>query len=375
MSFSYLFEKSIPVSIDSLNSQLLIFNKSMSQRSAVDALLEMQGRQTRSGGSLRPGRPEGDESLAAFGGAAAFPVNRIASTIETDDKHAILWGLTQPPRVRSQNSDSILYLVDSASRISGTPFDFYVKCGAPISALTVEITRCQLPKLPNVTQFNNAFTIVSEVGTISAIIPIGFYNPVSLVNALKLAIDVAFNGLDTVTVTYHTTNKTISITSNNNAKWYFLSTSTFISRGNYLAGFTGLSTGVPGVVGMITQYSGILGMCYTRYVRIRSNIMTRFAKESSRSSANINNIVACISLANYYNPSDYDQSGAFSGAIITDFSTDSSSVNNLASKTQLNEIDFRIEDEYGTSLQDVLYLGAPYPQPVFNALMWLYIVV
>lgn len=315
------------------------------------------------------------EVPVTLGGAEAFPVKTLQSLEEVNYKHSILWGITQPPRVRSQDADAILYLADSASRISGTPFDFYIKCGAPLSALTCEITRCQLPKLPNVTQFNNSFRIVSTLGNFVGSIPVGFYNPVSLVNALKVAIDVAYGGLDTVTVFYNTTNKTISITSNNAAPWYFDSLYNFIYRGNYLTGFSGLSTGLPAVVGAVTQYSGILGMCYTRYVRIRSNVLTRFAKESSRSSANINNIVACISLANYYNPSDYDQSGAFSGAIITDFSTDSSSVNNLAAKVQLNEIDFRIEDEYGTSLQDVLYLGAPYPQSTFGALLWLYIVV
>lgn len=317
-----------------------------------------------------------EEALNAFGGAAAFPVNRIASPQETDDAHALRWGLIQPPRVRAQTPDTILYLVDSSQRISGTPFDFYIQCGAPLSAITAEITRCQLPKIPNITQFNNTFTVVSTVGTAAVTLPIGFYNPISLVNALKVALDTAFTGLDTFTVTYNTTNKTISITSDGGNKWYFLNTSPFIVRGSSLAGFVGLAAGGdPVVVGAVTQYSDILGMCYTRYVRIRSNVLTRFAKENARSSSGITNIMACISVANYYNPTDYDQSGAFSGAIIVDSSAESSSRVNLASKTQLNEVDFRIEDEYGSSLQDVLNLGSPYPAPTFAALIWMEIVV
>lgn len=310
----------------------------------------------------------------ALGGAGIFSVNRTPSVNEVDENRAVQWGLTQPPRVRVQNSDSILYLVDSASRISGNPFNFYVRCGAPISALTAEITRCQLPKLPNITRFNNIFTVVSTVGTKTGVLPVGFYNPLTLVNAIKVSMDYVFNGIDTFTVAYNTSNKTISIESDGNHKWFFTYDCDFIRRGQNLCGFIG-NSGDPAVVGSVFNYSGILGMCYTRYVRIRSNILTRFAKESSRSSANVNNIVSCISLANYYTPTDYDQSGAFSGAIITDFSTDSSSINNIAARTQLNEIDFLIEDEYGTCLQDVLNLGLPYPEPNFNCLIWMYIVV
>ena len=316
------------------------------------------------------------ENLAAYGGAAAFPVSYTQSSAEADHEHAILWGIEKPPRFRSMDNDSILYLIDSSQRISGTPLDFVAQCGMPISGLTVEITRVQLPKLPNVTQFNNTATIVSTVGTFSINIPIGFYNPISLVNAIKTAFDAAFVTLDTFTVLYNTTNKTISIASNNALPWYFVDTSPFIVRGANLTGFQGAPAGSdPTVVGDITNYSGILGMCYTRYVRIRSRILCRFARESSRASAQITNVVACVSLANYYNPTDYDLSGAFSGAIITDHSTDSSSICNLAAKTQLNEVDIRIEDEFGTSLQDVLYLGDPYPQPSFNAVLWLYVSV
>lgn len=321
-------------------------------------------------------RNEENSQTIPGGGQELFPVSSIQPFEAVQTSHSYSWGLSKPPRFRSQGADSILYLVDSAYRQSGTPFDFMVQCGKSLSALTVEITKAQIPKLPNVNRFNNTFTIVSETGTYSVTLTPGFYNPTSLVNELKQKIDTAMGVDDSVTVLYNTANKTISIASNGGNKWFFVDVSPFILRGNSLTGFNGLSAALdPAVVGAITQYSDILGMIYSRYVRVRSSVLTQFAMETCRSSAGINNILACISLANFYNPTDYDQSGAFGGAIITDTTAESSAVTNVAARVQINFIDIRIEDEYGTTLQDVLWLGDPYPQPTFGALLWLRFVV
>lgn len=292
------------------------------------------------------------------------------------DESQLVQGKVKPMRVRSTPCDRILYLCDSNQRISGNAFDFTVRSYRPMNPQSVYISRCQLPKIPNINPLNNVVTFYTNADSLvpkSFTIPPAYYNQVSLVNALKLGFDTAAGGLDTYTVAFASNNKTVSITSISGIKFYISNDCTFSLRGINVCHFDGYPAGSdPNVVGSLAVYSSIIGLCYSRYVVIRSNRLTESCVEVPRSSSGKINICAMVSIAEHFNASDYDASGSFTGSIITDQTIESSAVLNLASHFKpLDAIDIVVEDEYGFSLADSFNLGSPYSSNSLSCLIWL----
>ncbi len=291
----------------------------------------------------------------------------------SQDELELVDGSVRPARVRTTPCDRILFLCDSNQRISGTPFSFSVTSYRPIYPQTCFISRFLIPKIPNINQNNNTVTIVSTLGTFTGSIPVGYYNQVSLVNALKLCLDTAAGGLDTYTVTYNSNNKTISVTSVGAANFFFSNQCTFILYGKNVCNFNSYApSSNPAVVGATVQYSSILGLVYTRYVTVRSNRLCADAVDLPRSSSGRVNTVAMISVAQHFDPDDYDPSGVFTGSILVDKSYDDSAVLRIANqKKDFSTVDFILEDEFGFTLDLALNLGAGYATNNLGCLIWL----
>ena len=289
------------------------------------------------------------------------------------DEIDLVDGSVRPTRVRTTPCDSILFMCDSNQRISGSPFNFTVTSYRPVYGQSAYISRIAIPKIPNINANNNVLTFVSTVGTFSGTIPIGYYNQVSLVNALKLCMDTAAGGLDTYTVTYNTNNKTISVTSVGGNNFFFSSSCSFIQYGINVCNFSSNPlTSNPAIVGALVQNSAILGLIYTRYITIRSARLCANPVDVPRSSSGRVNVVAMVSVAQHFNPQDFDPSGVFTGSILTDETFKDSAVLKIANqKKDLSSIDFLFEDEFGFVLDTSLDLGVGYQVNQLGCLLWL----
>lgn len=295
---------------------------------------------------------------------------------QSGEESLLVQGRLKPIRVRSTPCDRILFLCDSHQRISGTPFDFVVSSYKPLTPQSCYVSKVQLPKIPNINALNNTVVFYTELDPLnpkSFTIPIGYYNQVSLINALKLGFDTAATGVDTYAIAFASNNKTVSIESNNAAKFYISNDCPFSVRGINVCHFDGYSAGSdPAIVGSSKIYSSIVGLCYTRYVTIRSNRLCQNAVATPMSSSGRTNIVALVSVAEYFNPSDFDASGAFTGSILADSTIDSSAVLNLAfNRCDFDACDFQLEDEFGYNLSSSFSLGSSYSSNSLNSLIWL----
>lgn len=283
-------------------------------------------------------------------------------------------GKLRPSRVRALANDTITVIIDSKERLSGTDYNFTVSVQKPILApLNVQLTQASIPKIPNINPMDNQITVVSTVGTYSFTIPPGYYNQNSLVNALTVGLDTAFDGADSFVVSFNTLNRTISIQSNGGHPWFFSNLSSFIIYGSNVANFSSLSPDSdPATLGAVTQYSGPAGLIYSRYVAIRSNKLTAYAYEVPRSSLGIVNAIAVVSMVNLYDNSDFSVTNVYQGNIVLDVTIPTASILNTAqSGNALTNMDFQLVDEYGIELTRSLTLGSPYNAPELGAILWL----
>lgn len=299
------------------------------------------------------------------------------------ENQAIFKGLVKPVRVRTQPCDSNIYIVDSKDRTSGDSFDFTVDAGVPLTALDITITQVCIPKIPNVNLVNNAFSIWTQnIGAgntgphlITGTLPPGFYNQTTLQTQLKIALDAAATAgsiTDTYTVNYSSLNKTLSVTSNSGNLWFWDSSSTFIRYGKYLTGFIGYPSSSNILsVGKITDYTGIIGLMYSRYVKIKSNRLIANAKERSRASFQQTNIIATIPLINQMTENDFSVSNVFNGASILDQAVHSCHLNIAYFNKDLGPVDFQIVDEYDFPLGNSMNYGSPYDNNAFDVLIWM----
>lgn len=295
------------------------------------------------------------------------------SHIHSPDELELVDGTVRPARVRSTEVDRILFLADSKQRISGTPFSFQVSGYRPIYGQTAYISRIMIPKIPNINANNNVFTITNATGTYDITIPIGFYNQVSLVNALQAVLNPF--GLpygDAFTVTYNSLNKTINITAAA-LPFFFVDSSPFALYGKNVCYFEAFPAGsVLGVVGALSHNSSFLELIYSKYVNILSNRLCSNAVDIPRLSNGRVNVVAAISLAQHYDPQDYDPTGVFTGSILVEQVISDSAVLRIAcQKKDLTAIDFTLEDEFGFPLDNALNLGVNYPTNYAGCLIWL----
>lgn len=294
-------------------------------------------------------------------------------------------GNYRPVRVRAMDPDTCLFMMDSKDRISGTDYNFTVSAQKAImNPLKAQVTRASIPKIPNINANNNTITINHAIaGVFSVTLQPGYYNQNSLINTMQNSINAVLStltGADNFIVNFNTMNKTISVTSKYGTKWFFVNTSSFYLYGYNVANFQGFPVGdVPSVVGAVSWYSGNCGLLYSRFVAIKSNVLSAHAYETSRTSAGLTNTIAVISLVNSYDASDFSVNNVYQGNILMDSTVEVASVLNIAQAgAQLQIVDISLNDEFGFDLGSSLNLGlvsggngASYNSSELGCLIWL----
>lgn len=292
----------------------------------------------------------------------------------SEENKLVKRGNLRPARVRTMPNDVVSLLVDSKDRISGTDYNFVASLkSALLAPLNISIAKASIPKIPNINRVNNVLVFINIYGSFTCTLTPGFYNQVSLVNAIENGMNTAINGSDYYSVVYNTLNKTISITSNNGLVWFFSDQCSFIQYGMNVVNFKGYPpSSDSAATGSLTQYSGPCGLIYSRYVAIRSNNLLKYAFETPRSTFGIINNIATISLVNAFDESDFSINNVYEGNLLLELTADTSCVLNTAqSGNALTNIDFQMVDEYGFDLAYSLTLGSPYNYSQLGCIIWL----
>lgn len=292
------------------------------------------------------------------------------SLMSNRQRNSIEEGTEDPTLVMNEKGSSNSFVIDSKDRITGNLSEYIVDMGYQMmKGRYIQLKRVIVPKIPNVTQFNNTIRMRSEDGggivTADITIPIGLYNTTTLANELVNQINAGFvlaGIVDTVTVSFNTLNRTFTLSSVNGINLSFDETCSFIRYGKDLAPFESASTAVPAT--STTLYSSTAGMIYTRYITVSSDALTKFSYGNSlmSSAQQPPSIVGVIDLIDLYTPEDWDVSAVYNGiyrAIDVINSPRLRIVN--PSRSIPNQIDINVKDQWGKDLNSVVQLGSPYP--------------
>lgn len=289
----------------------------------------------------------------------------VVSIRTNRDDQELMSGFVLPPLMQIEQPSTIALVIDSKDRAFGTNADFIIKLNYNIPRPRyLKLQRIVFPKIPNITPLNNQIQIKHAGGTtaVFSLTP-GIYNTTTLSNALTNAINAAFVAAaiaDTVTTVFDTITRTFRVTSVGAQNWFFIDTCSFIDRGGSMCGFTGYP--VATAVSASSQYSGIAGMVYTRYLTVSSRALCQYAYASSVLSSSLQprNVVGIVDLAGMYDASDFDVTSLYSG-VYKELGVDGPNLSQQCTERVLrSEIDFQITDSYGSSLDSLLALGAPY---------------
>lgn len=278
--------------------------------------------------------------------------NRNNDSVET--------GRELPLLIQAEQPSAATMLVDSANRYSGNSADFRVKMNTVLRPRYYQMKRIVLPKIPNVNANNNTITIVHTDGTFTVTLTNGIYNTTTLANELTSKINAglaALLSIDTVTTTYNTNTRNFTVTSTNSYNWYFVDTSTFITRGINLTGFIGYPIGTPLTVS--SHSSGIAGMLYCKYISISSQMLTQYSYSSSITSnpANRPQLVGVADMTSIYSAADFDVSVPYSG-VYNAIDVWAPNIAAMSSqKSSFSDLDFLVQDEYGLPLNLALDIG------------------
>lgn len=287
--------------------------------------------------------------------------NRTDESIETGSR----W----PCLITSEKASSVQLLFDSKDRINPNddPFRFTVDLTTNLyRARSIQCTKAIIPKIPNVTVFNNQLQIKHDLGTTSVFsLQPAFYNTNSLANALTAAINAALAAAsiaDTVTTSFNSVTRTFSISSTGGNNFFITSESSFIQRGKFLANFQSKPLADTPTASII--YSGPAALVYTRYITVHSPTLNQYSYSNSLTTSfqQESNIVCILDISNIDDAEDYDPTRAFSGIYKSIDTPDAPQISVLNGQKNFHNIhSFYTLDEYGSPLQSIMNLGDPYP--------------
>lgn len=294
--------------------------------------------------------------------AVALMSNRQRNGIEE--------GVEQPTLICSEGPSSNSFVIDSSDRLTGNLSEFIVDMGYQlVKSRYIELKRVIVPKLPNITQYNNTIKMRSEFGggttTANFTIQPGFYNTTSLSNALVSAINTAFATagiIDTVTVAFDPITRTFSLQSVNAIALAFDETCSFIVYGKSLVPFE--SQDISGAATKTTLLSSSAGMLYTRYITVSSDALTQYSIGNGimSSSKQPPSIIGVIDLIDLYDENDWDITTVYSGIYRAVELTNSPRLFVANSSRSLpRQIDVSVRDMYGNSIHEAMQLGGSYP--------------
>lgn len=290
-----------------------------------------------------------------------------ASITSNKQKNSIEEGSEDPPLFQMERASANAFVIDSKDRISGNMSEFVCDMGYQVmKGRYLTLKRVIIPKIPNVTPFNNVIRLRSGATVTGDItIPVGLYNTNSLANELTNQINAGFalaGILDTVTVSFDPTTRTFSLLSVGVIPLSIDETSSFIQFGGSLAPFESASMSVAPT--KTTLYSSTAGMVYTRYITVSSDALTKFSFGNSimSSAKQPPSLVGVVDLIDLYTPADFDITAVFNGVYrsITLGNPPRLRVLN-PSRSIPNQIDISVRDMFGNSLNEVIQLGSPYP--------------
>jgi hypothetical protein len=287
--------------------------------------------------------------------------NRTDERIETN--------ATLPCLVQTEFPSSIQILVDSKDKVlsDDTPFDFSVNLTSNLyRGRSIQAIKCVIPKVPNVTVFNNQLQIVHDLGTTAVFsLQPAFYNTTTLANELTAEINLAFavaGIVDTVVTSFDQITRTFSISSTGGNNFFITDDSTFITRGIFLANFE--SEPFANVPSKSIIFSGPAAMLYTRYLTVHSNTINYYALSQSVTSSfsQQSNIICTIDVSNIYDTYDYDPTKPYAGIIKSLDLEGSPQINIANGQKNLHPVhSFFVLDEWGQSVDDLMNLGGSYP--------------
>lgn len=288
-------------------------------------------------------------------------------------------GALLPPLFSIEKTSSVNILIDGKDSISpqtDNPWDFTVDLTANVyRGRSLQCIKAIVPKLNNVTPFNNQIQIKHALGT-TAIFSVqpAFYNTTTLSNELTSKINSALAAVpvaDTVTTAFDPITKTFSITSVGGNNFFIVNTSSFITRGRFLAPFE--SEPLANTPSKSVIYSSQAGMIYSRYITVHSQELSQYSFADSVTSSfdQQSNIVALIDVSDIYEPEDFSVGVAFAGSYKSLTIKDGPQISILNSQRNIHNV-FRVFalDEYGTPVQNVMNLGAPYPENTLGLTIW-----
>lgn len=288
-------------------------------------------------------------------------------------------GYEKPPLFTIEYGDSVNVLVDGKDSINASddPFNFTVDLRSNLyRARSIKVSKCIIPKINNITSFNNTLQIKHDLGTTSTFtLQPAFYNSTTLSNEITTKINAQFviDGIaDTVTTTYDPITKTFSITSVGGNNMFIVDTCSFYLRGKYCCAFP--AEAVANVPSSSTIYGSMAGMIYSRYLTVHSSQLNyySFGDSLTSDSQQGQDIIAILDACSIYNEGDYDVSVQFAGNYSVIKTPDAPQINIVnTQKNMHSRVDIQVKSEYGDDMQDVMNLGSPYPENSLGITLWL----
>lgn len=293
-------------------------------------------------------------------------------------------GRTKPPLFTSEDPQSISLVVDGKTRTpTMNPFRFRVSINNNLfRARMARVSKVVIPKPPNITQFNNILTFRQFDGVIitehNIILQPAFYNTTTLANEIATKMTASAGGANVYVVTFDSITRTFTISYTNNGvpeQFYIVNTSTFITRGEFLAHFDSQNPGLdPSVVGLGSFTSSVAGMVYTRYAVVSSESFNQYSFSDSRATTLFlrNNIICMVDMTSIYSPEDYDVGTPYSGVFATVSTPEAPHIMVTNPQKNLNErVDIFVQDEYGEDFNDLMALGAGFPTNTLGISLWM----
>lgn len=295
------------------------------------------------------------------------------------DKEEYATGKIRPTTITAEQAFSCNLLVDHRDAIysANTPFNFTVDFTSDmIRARIGTVQRVILPLINNVNPLNNTiqFSIhfqnnlpppndIDKVVSFSCILQPAVYDTASLCNEIAANMNAAVSTDPDIDWEFScnfsavTQSFTIELSpiagATSTATFNLWEECTFVSRGKYLCGFTGL----PAITSSANFYqkirSGRAGMVYTRFVTIHSQRLTENTYQKSKTSDQQQgtDIIAIVDVTGIYNSGNFDTGIPFSGVYKVIETPEAPKINLMNGAQKLTRyVDFYSKDEYGFGL-------------------------
>jgi hypothetical protein len=269
-----------------------------------------------------------------------------------------------PQRVYTTVPQRSLMHIDSRNRVSGNSFNgTYRLIPETSQARSLHMDKVIFPLLPTINDKNNGITIVHATGTGNTTLTNGYYTVQSLVNEMQAKFTALWQALpagalNSVSVIYDPSARTVTVTDNDGSLWYLDETSTFNTAGLNVIGFNaGLAFDA------ISHVSTSLQMIYSRYVIVKSQRLcedTRIISTTTATSSAMG-IVAILDLVEGYDASQFSTGTSFpSTTKVYNLENSACHINVHNRGKAIKDLDLSFYDEFGNNIYNIYNSGFDY---------------